>query len=97
MSQKNCITTRANQFERRKQGFAGGYREDEHHFMNGFCLLPSTIVTDEELERMGLSQSNLYRLTDRLPPQMPLDRLTSGVIRERLDSQMECARFAGGT
>ena len=63
MNQRIRITTRANQFERRKQEhLQAGYRiEDEQPFpMNGFCSFTAVrIVTDEEQKRMGLSQSNL--------------------------------------
>jgi radical SAM superfamily enzyme len=62
MSQKIRITTRANQFEQRKQEHlrAGYLIEDEQPFpMNGFCSFTAVrIVADEELERMALSQSN---------------------------------------
>jgi hypothetical protein len=63
MKQKIHITTRASQFEQRKQEHVqAGYRiEDEQPFpMNGFCSFTAVrIVADEELERTALSQSNL--------------------------------------
>lgn len=63
MKQKIRITTRANQFERRKQEHlqAGYLIEDEQPLpMNGFCSFTAVrIVPDEELERTALSQSNL--------------------------------------
>jgi hypothetical protein len=63
MNQKIRITTRANQFEKQKQEhLQAGYRiEDEQPLpMNGFCSFTAVrIVTDEEFERIGLSQSNL--------------------------------------
>ena len=63
MSQKIRITTRANQFERRKQEHlqAGYLIEDEQPFpVNGFCSFTAIrTVADEEVERMALSQSNL--------------------------------------
>lgn len=63
MSQKIRITTRANQFERRKQEHlqAGYLIEDEQPFpVNGFCSFTAVrTVADEEVERMALSQSNL--------------------------------------
>lgn len=63
MSQKIRITTRANQFERRKQEHlqAGYLIEDEQPFpINGFCSFTAvSTVVDEEVERMALSQSNL--------------------------------------
>lgn len=63
MSQKIRITTRADQFEQRKQEHVqAGYRiEDEQPSpMNGFCSFTAVrIVADEELERIALSQSNL--------------------------------------
>jgi hypothetical protein len=63
MNQKIRITTRANQFERRKQEhlLAGYLIEDEQPVpMNGFCSFTAVrVVTDEELEGMALSQSNL--------------------------------------
>ena len=62
MKQKIRITTRADQFEQRKQEHlrAGYLIEDEQPFpMNGFCSFTAVrIVADEELERMALSQSN---------------------------------------
>jgi len=63
MNQRIRITTRANQFERRKQEHlqAGYLIEDEQPSpMNGFCSFTAVrIVADEEQERMGLPQSNL--------------------------------------
>lgn len=63
MSQKIRITTRADQFEQRKQEHVqAGYRiEDEQPFpMNGFCSFTAVrIVADEELERTAMPQSNL--------------------------------------
>jgi hypothetical protein len=63
MKQKIRITTRANQFERRKQEHiqAGYLIEGEQSSpMNGFCSFTAVrIVADEERERMSLSQSNL--------------------------------------
>src|SRR5207302_8930814 len=63
MSQKIRVTTRANQFEQLKQEHlqAGYLIEDEQPFpMNGFCSFTAVrVVMDEELERMGLSQSSL--------------------------------------
>jgi len=62
MNQRISITTRANQFEQRKQEHlqAGYLIEDEQPFpMNGFCSFTAVrIVIDEEREGMGLSQSN---------------------------------------
>jgi hypothetical protein len=62
MSQKIRITTRANQFERRKQEHlqAGYLIEDEQPFpMNGFCSFTAVrIVTDEERERMVLPEAS---------------------------------------
>ena len=62
MNQRIRITTRANQFEQRKQEHlrAGYLIEDEQPFpMNGFCSFTAVrIVADEELKRMALSQSN---------------------------------------
>jgi hypothetical protein len=62
MSQKIRITTRANQFERRKQEHlqAGYLIEDERPFpMNGFCSFTAVrIVTDEERERMVLPEAS---------------------------------------
>jgi hypothetical protein len=63
MSQKIRITTRANQFEQRRQEHlqAGYLIEDEQPFpVNGFCSFTAVrVVADEELERIGFSQSNL--------------------------------------
>jgi hypothetical protein len=63
MNQKIRITTRADQFERRKQEHlqAGYLIEDEQPFpMNGFCSFTAVrTVADEELERIALWQSNL--------------------------------------
>ena len=62
MNQRIRITTRANQFEQRKQEHlqAGYLIEDEQPFpMNGFCSFTAVrIAKDEDRERMGLSQSN---------------------------------------
>jgi hypothetical protein len=56
MNQKIRITTRANQFERRKQEHlrAGYMIEDEQPIpMNGFCSFTAVrVVTDEEIERI---------------------------------------------
>jgi len=61
MSQRIRITTRANQFERRKQEHlqAGYLIEDEQPFpMNGFCSFTAVrIGADDELERIALSPS----------------------------------------
>jgi hypothetical protein len=61
MNQRIRITTRAKQFEQRKQEhLEAGYRiENEQPFpMNGFCSFTAVrIVADEELERIALSQS----------------------------------------
>lgn len=63
MKQKIHITTRANQFERRKQEHlqAGYLIEDEQpSLMNRFCSFPVVrIVADDELEPRALSQSDL--------------------------------------
>jgi hypothetical protein len=63
MKQKIRITTRADQFECRKEEHlrAGYLIEDEQPFpMNGFCSFTAVrIVADEELERVAFSQSNL--------------------------------------
>jgi hypothetical protein len=63
MSQKIRITTRANQFEQRRQEHlqAGYLIEDEQPLpINGFCSFTAVrVVADEELERIGFSQSNL--------------------------------------
>jgi hypothetical protein len=63
MSQKIRITTRADQFERRKQEHlqAGYLIEDEQPLpINGFCSFTAVrVVGDEELVRIGFSQSNL--------------------------------------
>jgi hypothetical protein len=62
MSQKIRITTRANQFEQRKQEHlqAGYLIEDEQPFpMNGFCSFTAVrIVTDEERERIVLPEAS---------------------------------------
>jgi hypothetical protein len=62
MNQKIRITTRADQFERRKQEHlrAGYLIEDEQAIpLNGFCSFTAVrIVADDEFERMALSQSN---------------------------------------
>ena len=59
MNQKIRITTRADQFERRKQEhLQAGYliAEEQPSPMNGFCSFTAVrIVADEELERMTLS------------------------------------------
>jgi hypothetical protein len=61
MNQRIRITTRANQFEERKQEHlqAGYLIADEQPFpMNGFCSFTAVrIVADEELKRIALSQS----------------------------------------
>jgi hypothetical protein len=63
MKQKIRVTTKASQFEQRKQEHlqAGYSIEEEQPFpVNGFCSFTAVqIVADEELERMALSQSNL--------------------------------------
>jgi hypothetical protein len=79
MSQKIRITTRANQFEQRKQQHlqAGYLIEDEQPFpMNGFCSFTAVrIVTDEERERMGLPQSNLLQANrPATTPERPPDQ-----------------------
>jgi hypothetical protein len=62
MSQKIRITTRANQFERRKQEHlqAGYLIEDEQPFpMNGFCSFTAVrIVADDELERFTVANQS---------------------------------------
>jgi hypothetical protein len=73
MNQRIRITTRANQFEQRKQEHvqAGYLIEDEQPFpINGFCSFTAVrIVTDDELERIVLSQmKSSHRLTDWLLP-----------------------------
>jgi len=72
MSQKIRITTRANQLS---SGNSNTCRlvtslKMSSHSHDGFCSFTAVrIVTDKERERMGLPQSNLLQLTDRLPPQ----------------------------
>jgi hypothetical protein len=62
MSQKIRITTRANQFEQRKQEHlqAGYLIEDEQPFpMNGFCSFTAVrIVADDELERFTVANQS---------------------------------------
>jgi hypothetical protein len=62
MTHKIRITTRTNQFERRKQEHvqAGYLIEDEQPFpINGFCSFTAVlIVADDELERMPFPQAN---------------------------------------
>jgi len=72
MSQKIRITTRANQFEQRKQQHlqAGYLIEDEQPFpMNGFCSFTAVrIVTDEERERRRADfQANMREFFGELP------------------------------
>ena len=62
MNQKIRITTRANQFERRKQEhlLAGYLIEDEQPIpMNGFCSFTAVRIVADENERVALPQSNL--------------------------------------
>jgi hypothetical protein len=62
MSQKIRITTRANQFEQRKQEHlqAGYLIEDEQPFpMNGFCSFTAVrIVADDEPERFTVANQS---------------------------------------
>jgi hypothetical protein len=62
MKQKIRITTRANQFEKRKQEHlnAGYHVEDEQPFpINGFCSFTAVLIgVDDELERMPFPQAN---------------------------------------
>jgi hypothetical protein len=62
MNQKIRITTRANQFDRRKQEHlqAGYLIEDEQPFpMNGFCSFTAVrIVADQELETFTLANQS---------------------------------------
>jgi hypothetical protein len=62
MNQKIRITTRANQFERRKQEHlqAGYLIEDEQPFpRNGFCSFTAVrIVADQELETFTVANQS---------------------------------------
>jgi hypothetical protein len=80
MNQKIRVTTRANQFEKRKQEhLQAGYRiEDEQPFpMNGFCSFTAVrIVADEDSREEWLCRNQIFLQADRpaTTPEMPPDQ-----------------------
>jgi hypothetical protein len=100
MKQKIRITTRANQFERRKQEHlqAGYLIEDEQPFAHERVLLiyGGTNCRRRRSRANGfVAIKSFCRLTDRLPPRecCPTKPTSKDVIHERLDSQMDRAGF----
>jgi hypothetical protein len=76
MNQKIRITTRANQFERRKQEHlqAGYLIEDEQPFpMNGFCSFTAVrIVADQELEPFTVANQSTLAAKELKPTRVPI-------------------------